>query len=671
MRAMVCRGRVRRVIAAGLLVLAGCEAVAPAEPVAAPEAGAAERRVMGNLVVQGVPEIPESISARVRQYGNARSAAMLGFVGDEILVSTRFGQTSQVHRVPAPLGQRQQLTFFKEPVGSVAIPPVPQPEGFIFGRDVGGAEFFQLFWFDFATGTSRLLTDGKSRYGNLVWNRDGSAFAYNTTERDGIHHDVHLSDLAGNKKVLYESDSGLWVPLDFSPNGTRLLLLKYISANESELYEADLAAGSMTRLLGDAGQLAFGGAVYEPSGQAVVVLADLDSEFVGLHRLSLADDSIARLGPPRPWGVEAIALSRDGQQLAYSVNEDGLSRLYLRDLEQVPGRAPERALASVPNGIVTSLRFDATGQQLGLTLYRPTAPGDVYVLTLADDRLVRWTRSETGGLAAAQFVAPELVRYPTFDQVDGAARQVPAFYFRPKRDDAAPLPVIILIHGGPEGQYRPYFSSTVQYLAGELGYAVIAPNVRGSSGYGKSYLQLDNGRRREDSVKDIGALLDWVGTRPELDAERVVVYGGSYGGYMVLAALVKYGDRLAAGIEAVGISNFVTFLENTQPYRQDLRRVEYGDERDPEMRAFLQQISPLNQTDRMRKPLMISQGANDPRVPASESEQILAALEARNVPVWYVLAKDEGHGFRKKRNREYNLGAMGLFLQRFVGAGES
>jgi dipeptidyl aminopeptidase/acylaminoacyl peptidase len=366
-----------------------------------------------------------------------------------------------------------------------------------------------------------------------------------------------------------------------------------------------------------------------------------------------------------------MALSRDGQQLAYSVNEDGLSRLYLRELAAVPGRAQERALASVPNGIVTSLRFDATGQHLGLTLYRPTAPGDVYVLSLAEDRLARWTRSEAGGLTAAQFVAPELVRYPTFDQVDGAARQVPAFYFRPERDGDAPLPVIVLIHGGPEGQYRPYFSSTVQYLAGELGYAVIAPNVRGSSGYGKSYLQLDNGRRREDSVKDIGALLDWVGTRPELDAERVVVYGGSYGGYMVLAALVQYADRLAAGIEAVGISNFVTFLENTQPYRQDLRRVEYGDERDPEMRAFLQQISPLNQTDRMRKPLMISQGANDPRVPASESEQILAALQARNIPVWYVLAKDEGHGFRKKRNREYNLSAMGLFLQRFVSAGES
>lgn len=667
LKAMVCCRRAFALIAAALLVLVGCESVAPSQSAAAPAtADAQDRRSMGNLVVQGVPEIPEAISARVRQYGNARSAALLGFVGDEILISTRFGQTGQVHRVAAPLAHREQLTFFKEPVGSVAIPPVLEPEGFVFGRDVGGAEFYQLFWFDFATGTSRLLTDGKSRYSNLVWNRDGSAFAYSTTERDGVHHDVHLNNLAGDKQVIYESDGGLWAPLNFSPDGTRLLLLKYLSANESELYESDLAAGTVTRLLEDVGQVALGGAVYEPSGQSVVVLADLDSEFAGLHRLSLADGSVARLGPARPWGVEALALSRDGRQLAYAVNEDGLSRLYLRDLQ----RDQERALASVPNGIVTGMRFDAKGEQLGLTLYQPTAPGDVYVLGLAEDGLARWTRSEIGGLAAAQFVAPELVRYPTFDQVDGAARQVPAFYFRPEREDEVPLPVIVLIHGGPEGQYRPYFSSTVQYLAGELGYAVIAPNVRGSAGYGKSYLQLDNGRLREDSVKDIGALLDWIATRPELDADRVVVYGGSYGGYMVLAALVKYGERLAAGIEAVGISNFVTFLENTQPYRQDLRRVEYGDERDPEMRAFLQQISPLNQIDRMRKPLMISQGANDPRVPASESEQILAALEAQGIPVWYVLAKDEGHGFRKKRNREYNLGAMGLFLQRFVGAGQ-
>ncbi|MEM1229419.1 MAG: alpha/beta fold hydrolase [Pseudomonadota bacterium] len=645
--------------------LAACTSVTEDSATTASSPGSV-RQSIGNLEVQGVPPLPESVTARVRQYSNARSAAFAGFVGDDMLINTRFGQTGQVHRLSQPGAARAQLTFFAEPVGSVTAPPVAQPEGFIFGRDIGGAEFYQLFWFDFESGRSRLLTDGRSRYGNVLWNREGTRFAYSTTERDGVRHDVHSTNLRGERRIIHESDDGLWVPLDFAPGGERLLLLKYLSITRSELYEADLATGALTRLLADREPVAFGGAVYSGDGRSVVVLADLDAEFAALHRLQLADGTVTALGPQRAFGVEDMTLAPDGVTLAYTVNEDGLSRLYLRDLLS----GDERAMASVPAGIIRSLRFDPSGTRLGFTLYEPTAPGEAYSLALADETLARWTFSETGGLPAAQFVAPELVRYPTFDQVDGAPRQIPAFYFRPPTaagSAASPVPVIVLIHGGPEAQYRPYFSSTVQYLTGELGYAVIAPNVRGSAGYGKSYLKLDNGLLREDSVRDIGALLDWIETRPELDAQRVVVYGGSYGGYMVLASLARYGERLAAGIEAVGISNFVTFLENTQPYRVDLRRVEYGDERDPQMRAFLEQISPLNATARMSKPLMILQGANDPRVPASESEQILAALEKRQVPVWYVLARDEGHGFRKKRNREYQLGAMGLFLERFVG----
>ena len=226
--------------------------------------------------------------------------------------------------------------------------------------------------------------------------------------------------------------------------------------------------------------------------------------------------------------------------------------------------------------------------------------------------------------------------------------------------------MIVNIHGGPESQSRPSFSSTTQYYVNELGIAVIYPNVRGSRGYGKTYLKLDNGRRREDSVRDIGALLDWIAAAPDLDADRVAVTGGSYGGYMVLASVVHYGDRLRAGIERVGISNFVTFLENTQPYRQDLRRVEYGDERDPDMRAFLTQISPLTRVDKITTPMLISQGQNDPRVPASESEQIVAALKKGDIPVWYALARDEGHGFRKKSNRDYLSAVTAMFVQRHL-----
>ncbi|MFK7912529.1 MAG: S9 family peptidase [Pseudomonadales bacterium] len=648
----------------GLFLAGGCQStdVAP-KPAPIDENGVRQASVPPQMVVTGVSGIPAETLDRVAQYGNVRSARMLGFVGNEMLISTRFGQTSQVHRVATPLATRSQLTFFAEPVASVAIPPVAQPKGFVYGRDVGGSEFYQLFWFDFANGSSRLLSDGKSRYSGVVFDKAGQRFAYSTTERDGVHHDIHINDLQGNRQVVYESEEGWWSAVGFAPDGERLLLIKYISINESELHEVDLASGAKTRLLQNAGKISVSSALYTPDGKSLLVVADIGSEFTGLHLLDRASGEHTPVPRTSDWNVEAMAISDSGVRLAYVQNVDGLSRLYLRDMRT----GAVREATDLPTGLIQDLRFHADGERLGMTINSATAPAEAYVFNSGSNQLVRWTRSEVGGLQVDQFVAPQLIRYPTFDQVDGAARQIPAFYYRPRQaSDGAPLPVVIYLHGGPEAQLRPYFSSTFQLLATELGVAVIAPNVRGSSGYGKSFLKLDNGYLREDSVKDIGALLDWVAARPELDASRVTVFGGSYGGYMVLAALTRYPERIAAGIEAVGISNFVTFLENTKAYRQDVRRAEYGDERDPQMRAFLEQISPLNQIEKIRAPLMISQGANDPRVPASESDQIYQALAAQDIPVWYLLAKDEGHGFRKKVNRTFNTAAIVTFLERFV-----
>jgi len=269
-----------------------------------------------------------------------------------------------------------------------------------------------------------------------------------------------------------------------------------------------------------------------------------------------------------------------------------------------------------------------------------------------------------GGLDTSTFRDAELVSFESFDGLE-----VPAFVFRATGD--GPHPVLIYIHGGPESQFRPRFSSNFQFWANELGVTIIAPNVRGSSGYGSTYVGLDNGYNREDSVRDIGALLDWIQTQGDLDEDRVAVYGGSYGGYMVLASLTHYSDRLVGGIDAVGISNFVTFLENTQGYRQDLRRPEYGDERDPDMRAFLESISPLNHASDITVPLFIIQGANDPRVPASEAEQMLAAVRANGQDAWFLMAMDEGHGFRKKSNRDFQYQAIALFLERYLVNGDS
>jgi len=282
--------------------------------------------------------------------------------------------------------------------------------------------------------------------------------------------------------------------------------------------------------------------------------------------------------------------------------------------------------------------------------------------------LVRWTTSEVGGLDSSAFRTPELIEFPTFDNDGESPRQIPAWIYKPR--GTGPFPVVVSIHGGPEGQSRPSFSSTYQMWMDKLGVAVVIPNVRGSSGYGKSYLSLDNGFKREDSVRDIGALLDWITTQSDLDRERVAVFGGSYGGYMVLASAVHYSDKLKAAVDIVGISNFVTFLENTQDYRRDLRRVEYGDERDPAMRAHLEKISPLNNVDRITIPMLIAQGENDPRVPVTESKQVVEALRKQGQTVWFMNALNEGHGYRKKENRDIYQQATVLFLREHLTGGD-
>ena len=617
-------------------------------------------KTVGEMVMRGTPEIDAATLDRVRRYGNARSAAAAGFLGKSLLIKTRFGQTAQLHRVAGPAGSRQQITFFAEPVGEVAVPPIAEPRSFVFGRDVGGSEFFQLFHYDLASGTARMFTDGQSRYGNVIYDRNGERVAYGTTARNGVAYDVRVNDLAGNETVAYESDGGLWYPLDFSPDGNFLLIGNYISINEATVHEVDLRTGAIKQLFAELPAAATAAAAYAEGGASVIFATDAGTEFVQLRRLDRSSGGLSNLSGDIGWSVEDFVVSPAGDRVAYLVNEDGLSRLVVKNLDS----GVTEALPALPNGIVYGIGFNATGDALRLSINTPTAPGEAYVVNLNARTITRWTYSEIGGLNPARFVEPTLVSYPTFDTVAEGRRQIPAYYYRPEGE--GPFATMVYIHGGPEAQFRPYFSSTLQYFASELGIAILAPNVRGSNGYGKTYLKLDNGRRREDSVKDIGAAFDWIAAQPELDAKRVVVYGGSYGGYMVLASLTNYPERIAAGMESVGISSFVTFLENTQPYRQDLRRVEYGDERDPDMRAFLEEISPLNRVDQITAPLLIAQGANDPRVPAGESDQIAAALSARGIPVWYLLAKDEGHGFRKKRNREQYVAAMAAFLKQHL-----
>jgi dipeptidyl aminopeptidase/acylaminoacyl peptidase len=621
----------------------------------------------GNLVIEGIPEIPERILDRLNQYQSTRTASLQGWLpsGEGFLIKTRFGETQQIHLVKSPGGARRQITFFHEPVDKAWVSPNPEVHGFLFTRDVGGSELYQIFFFDLETGTYQLLTDGRSRNGDVRWSNRGHRFVFSTTKRNGRDWDLHIADISqpGSSRPVLEK-TGAWEAQDWSPDDAKLLVRRYVSINEVYPYILDMETEELTPFHPTDKRVSYGNMLYAKDGRGIYFTSDQNSEFLRLQYYDLAEGQITVMADDISWDVEGFALSDDGKHLAFTVNEEGMSALHLMDLTSMQ----EVYLPALPRGRIYGLHFDPEGTKLGLVLNTPQHPGDVFTLDLSSREIVRWTFSEVGGLKGEDLVTPELIRYETFDQVDGQPRTTSAFYYRPR--GSGPFPVLIDIHGGPERQARPSFNSLRQYFIKELGIAVLRPNVRGSSGYGKSYLLLDNGYKREDSVRDIGALLDWIAEQPELDSDRVVLFGSSYGGYMVLGSMTHYNHRLRAAIEKYGISNFVTFLENTKDYRRDLRRAEYGDERDPQMREFLTQISPTSNAAKITKPLFIFQGLNDPRVPVTESEQMVENIRENGGVVWYLLAKDEGHGLSKKTNRDYFNSAVILFLERFLLEGE-
>jgi dipeptidyl aminopeptidase/acylaminoacyl peptidase len=618
-----------------------------------------ERVMRGNLAIEGIPEIPPALVERMRRYQNTRSAMLEGWTPDgQITISTRFGNTNQLHLVSEQLGARRQITFFEDPVTTADWSPTGARKGVAYIRDAGGNENYQLEYLDPAAADPVRLTDGRGRADTGVWSPDGTKYAFQWTARNGVVTDVYIDDPLDKRapELVFEAPEVGWNAVDWSPDGKSLLLIHFVSANESYLWVYDLATHEKREIEPSKVKAARGGN-FSRDGKGVYITSDLGSEFRTLRYVDLASGKVTPLTDHVPWDVDNLALSRDGRYLAYIVNEDGANKLVLRDLAE----QKEIASPDLPFGVIGSFAFDAAGERLAFSLQTPGQPYDVWVYGLADRKLERWTQSEIGMLDAKRFVAPALVRYPTFDEVDRKPREIPAWVYKPA--GSGPHPVLISIHGGPEAQAQPIFSIATQQWV-ELGYAVIAPNVRGSSGYGKTYLALDNGIKREDSVKDIGALLDWIATQDDLDASRVVLIGGSYGGYMVLSSMTRYNDRLRGAVDVVGISNFVTFLESTAEYRRDLRRPEYGDERDPKMREFLQKISPLNNVEKINKPMLIVQGQNDPRVPVTESEQMVAKIRANGGEVWYLVGLNEGHGFQKRDNVDYYQWAVALFLEK-------
>jgi len=644
-------------------LLAALAALAPAlaaEAQAAEAAAPATLQPPANLRADGIPGIPASIAESVGAYTEFRTASLAGWHPSrrEALILTRFGDTNQVHEVRTPGGARRQLTFFPERITNASWPR-RSGEYFVFTKDRGGDEFWQIYRTDVATGSTTLVSDGGRTQNQLgPWSHRGDRLAFSSTRRNGVDRDIYVMDPrdpASARRVL-ELKGGGWGPLDWSPDDRQLAVIEYVSINESYLWLADVATGERRLVTpkGGAVPVAYDGAQFSRDGKGLFVTTDRDAEFKRLAYIDLATGEHRYLAADLKWDVEGFDVSPDGRTIAFVTNEDGASVLHHIDA----GTGQPLPVPRLPVGVVGGLEWHESGRELGVSLSSARSPSDVYSVDFAAQRVERWTESETGGLNAAAFAEPEIVRWQSFD-----GRTISGLLYKPAARFKGPRPVVINIHGGPEGQSRPNFLGRTNYLLDQLGVAILYPNVRGSTGFGKTFAKLDNGRLREDSVKDIGALLDWIKARPDLDASRIMVTGGSYGGYMTLAAATKFDARIRSSLSVVGISNFVTFLENTEEYRRDLRRVEYGDERDPAMREFLLGISPMNHARNISKPLFIVQGKNDPRVPYTESEQMVATVRGKGGPVWYLLADDEGHGFAKKRNQDFQFFATVTFMQ--------
>jgi len=615
-----------------------------------------------NLVTEGIPNIPSSLAETVDRYNNFRGASLDSWdpVKREMLISTRFADTSQIHLVKMPGGARTQRTFYADRVAGAQYSPT-KDDSFVLSKDIGGGEFFQFYRYDVATGDVTLLTDGKSRNTNPAWSYTGDKIAYGSTRRTGNDVDLYVVNPTQPKSdhLLVQLQGGGWSPLDWSPDGQKILALEGISVNESYVWLIDVSSGEKTLLTPKGGnvKIAYSGGRFSKDGKGIYVATDKDSEFQRLAYIDLATKQHTYLTSNIPWDVDEFDLSYDGRTIAFVTNEDGFGVLHLFDTRT----RKEKPVPNVPKGVISGVSWHKNNRDLGFNISSARSSSDAYSLDLQSGKVERWTFSETGGLNTASFPEPELIHWKSWD-----GRAISGFLYRPPKNYTGKRPVIINIHGGPEGQFRPSFAGRWNYYLDELGIAMIAPNVRGSSGYGKTFLALDNGFLREGSYQDINTLLDWIQTQPDLDSNRVLITGGSYGGFMTLAVATNYNDRICCSVDVVGPSNLVTFLEHTSGYRQDLRRVEYGDERDPKMREFLERIAPANNAKNITKPLFVIAGKNDPRVPVSESQQMVNIVRQNGTPVWWLMAKDEGHGFAKKKNQDYQFDATVMFVKEYL-----
>jgi dipeptidyl aminopeptidase/acylaminoacyl peptidase len=615
-----------------------------------------------NLITENIAQIPKELANQVKKYAESRGASLAEIhpTKNEIIISTRFGSTAQFHRVLQPMGARTQITFFDEPVSGASYEPV-KGEYLIYSKDIGGNEFGQLYKLDLKTLQSILLTDGgRSQNGGVTWRKDGKGFYYSSTKRNGGDRDIYFMDPNNPKsdKLILQVKGGGWGISDISTDGQKLLISEYVSANESHIWLLETESGKLSEVTDrkSTGIIQYG-ASFSDKNDEIWFLTDRDNEFERLSNLNLNTKKVNYYTSKIPWNVENYNLSEDKKSIVFITNEAGLNKLYLMNATD----KSYSAVKNIPIGLIGGANFTKDKQAIFFTQSTAQSASDVYKLILKSGVIQRWTESELGEMQQADMSVPTFIEWKSFDNL-----KISGFYYPAAAKFTGKRPVLINIHGGPEGQSMASFLGSNNYYTNEMGVAIIFPNVRGSSGFGKTFIAKDNGFLREDSVKDIGALLDWIAQQPELDKDKIMIMGGSYGGYMTLATAYHYADKIKCSVDIVGISNFNTFLKNTEEYRRDLRRVEYGDERIPEMAAFFEKMAPLNNIDKIKKPMFIIQGTNDPRVPVTEALQMRDKLKANGNVVWYLEAKDEGHGFRKKANVDFQRLAVIRFMQEYL-----
>ena len=607
------------------------------------------------LVVDGIPAVPQALADSTRPYMEFRTALFQSWnpADRSVLITTRFGNTAQLHQVKAPNAARTQLSFEVDPIAFAAWAPT-KGDVLVVAKDVGGNEFYQLY--ALAEGRLTLLTDGKSRNFFNTWSKDGSLIGYSSTRRNGADNDLYVMDPRDPKtdRMVAQVKGGGWSISAFSRDLAKAAVIESVSVTKSNLHVLDIASGKLTAVGDHRKEISYTAAQFAPDS-TLWVTCDEGSEFQRLGAVDVATGKFTPRAPDSKWDAEDFDIAADGSFIAYKVNEAGIARLKLLD----PRSGAVRLVDGLPAGQIQRLSVAPWGD-IGVSVSSARSATDVYSVDAKTLAVTRWTASETGGLDAGKNVEPELMEVKSFD-----GKPVSGFLYRPDPAKfSGKRPLIVSIHGGPESQFQPGFLGRSNYLLNELGIALFFPNVRGSTNYGKTFVGLDNGpSKREDSVKDISAFLDKLTKDPALDATRFAVTGGSYGGYMCYAAAIRYGSQFKSANCVVAISNFVTFLENTQNYRRDLRRVEYGDERDAKQRTKLMEISPLTSVKKLNIPLMVVTGGNDPRVPASEADQMVKAVRDNGGFAWHLLGKDEGHGFAKKVNIDYQFWTSLMFWE--------